>query len=174
MPALDRNDSSRIRYIAITARSGESLVPSVTNCKSERKLSDWCLWHLCELPRWRSDFLSHFAAKGTRTFGSRPKRYLRNNESQLSDSNRRPADYKSAALPTELSWPVGPGTGGEGNGNRNGGGPQGEVLAGTAAGGSGAVTAGEAGDDAGSTAVADVGVEPLHEHGKAVAEADEE
>ena len=24
--------------------------------------------------------------------------------SQLSGSNRRPADYKSAALPTELSW----------------------------------------------------------------------
>ncbi len=24
--------------------------------------------------------------------------------SQLSDSNRRPADYKSTALPTELSW----------------------------------------------------------------------
>ena len=26
--------------------------------------------------------------------------------SQLSESNRRPADYKSTALPTELSWPV--------------------------------------------------------------------
>ena len=25
--------------------------------------------------------------------------------SQLPDSNRRPADYKSAPLPTELSWP---------------------------------------------------------------------
>lgn len=26
--------------------------------------------------------------------------------SQESDLNRRPADYESAALPTELSWPV--------------------------------------------------------------------
>jgi hypothetical protein len=26
--------------------------------------------------------------------------------SHLSDSNQRPADYKSAALPTELKWPI--------------------------------------------------------------------
>ena len=26
--------------------------------------------------------------------------------SHLSDSNQRPADYKSAALPAELKWPV--------------------------------------------------------------------
>ena len=56
----------------------------------------WPLWNLPVMPRIR--LLSH-------PFQNTRRRSVR--MSQQTDSNRRPADYKSAALPTELCWQSG-------------------------------------------------------------------
>src|SRR6266404_4706519 len=99
----NRSDSAatsnkvRVGYVGITCEA-----PTVELARPRQRDSG-------DFLRLRSDILNflHFAGKKVRTGLPSPSleriRHLRNLKwSRQTDSNRRPADYKSAALPTEL------------------------------------------------------------------------
>ena len=85
-------------------------VPRPKRCFSKKgsQLSDWCLTAPVRFASRTLGFPQPLRGEGHANLRFKPD-FERSGKkgSQLSDSNRRPADYKSAALPTELSWPVG-------------------------------------------------------------------